>query len=173
MKRCTYCGKEYPEDVTICSLDQNPVTLEGKAPPLPKPPRFDNREHLASRPFTVKLGVGLLAFDLALDMVLLAFKYGARIRDTNPAIVFSFAFSAVIIYLVFRGKNWARWLVGCLIIVSYLSSPFVRHGPPNWDSYFSPFVNLVAVVALFQRSANDWYRRTKRVPPPVPAELAS
>ncbi len=36
MKKCSYCGKEYPDDAEICAADQNP--LEAVAPPLPPPP---------------------------------------------------------------------------------------------------------------------------------------
>jgi len=27
MKRCTYCGREYPDEATACSLDQQPLEL--------------------------------------------------------------------------------------------------------------------------------------------------
>jgi uncharacterized RDD family membrane protein YckC len=26
MKKCTYCGKEYPDDATLCAIDMNPLT---------------------------------------------------------------------------------------------------------------------------------------------------
>ena len=36
MKKCTYCGKEYPDDATACSVDEQPLTLVG--PPQTKTP---------------------------------------------------------------------------------------------------------------------------------------
>jgi hypothetical protein len=31
MKKCSYCGKEYPDDATICAVDQHPLVTEGLA----------------------------------------------------------------------------------------------------------------------------------------------
>jgi hypothetical protein len=25
MKQCSYCGAEYPDDATICAIDENPL----------------------------------------------------------------------------------------------------------------------------------------------------
>ncbi|MGO8838707.1 MAG: tetratricopeptide repeat protein [Limisphaerales bacterium] len=36
MKKCSYCGKEYPDDADICAFDQNP--LDAVTPPLPSLP---------------------------------------------------------------------------------------------------------------------------------------
>jgi hypothetical protein len=36
MKKCTYCGKEYPDDATACSIDEQPLTFVG--PPQTKTP---------------------------------------------------------------------------------------------------------------------------------------
>lgn len=32
MKRCTYCGKEYPDEATACSLDQHPLACCAPGP---------------------------------------------------------------------------------------------------------------------------------------------
>jgi hypothetical protein len=29
MKECTYCGKEYPDNATVCELDANPLVTKG------------------------------------------------------------------------------------------------------------------------------------------------
>ena len=31
MKYCTYCGKEYADDVSVCPTDGNPVSVIGEA----------------------------------------------------------------------------------------------------------------------------------------------
>jgi len=36
MKQCTYCGKEYPEDATECSVDGHPLATIVPKPPLPE-----------------------------------------------------------------------------------------------------------------------------------------
>ena len=30
MKKCTYCGKEYPDDVTVCPVDHHLLVGEGQ-----------------------------------------------------------------------------------------------------------------------------------------------
>jgi hypothetical protein len=37
MKQCTYCGKEYPDDATECSVDGYPLATVAPKPPLPEP----------------------------------------------------------------------------------------------------------------------------------------
>jgi hypothetical protein len=36
MKKCSYCGAEYPDDAAVCAVDRTP--LEGAGQPLPPPP---------------------------------------------------------------------------------------------------------------------------------------
>jgi len=31
MKKCSYCGKEYPDDATVCAVDQNPLVTIGQS----------------------------------------------------------------------------------------------------------------------------------------------
>jgi hypothetical protein len=41
MKKCSYCGKEYPDDAVVCAVDQNPLV-----PAKPKPVLTQEEEHL-------------------------------------------------------------------------------------------------------------------------------
>ncbi len=36
MKRCSYCGKEYSDEATLCSVDHEPLVEIGPHPPLPE-----------------------------------------------------------------------------------------------------------------------------------------
>jgi hypothetical protein len=36
MKNCTYCGKEYADDVSVCPIDGKPVRAIGEADPSPE-----------------------------------------------------------------------------------------------------------------------------------------
>lgn len=38
MKRCAYCGREYPDEATRCALDQQPLELLVSAPKAPPAP---------------------------------------------------------------------------------------------------------------------------------------
>jgi hypothetical protein len=37
MKKCSYCGAEYPDDAVMCAIDQTPFERPSE-PPLPEPP---------------------------------------------------------------------------------------------------------------------------------------
>jgi len=31
MKKCTYCGKEYPDEAEVCAIDQEPLESDARA----------------------------------------------------------------------------------------------------------------------------------------------
>jgi hypothetical protein len=37
MKKCKYCGKEYPDEATVCELDANPLVASKVATTAPPP----------------------------------------------------------------------------------------------------------------------------------------
>ena len=45
MKKCPYCGAEYPDDVVACAIDQTPFEVSKPAPPAP-PPEPDRPRYL-------------------------------------------------------------------------------------------------------------------------------
>ncbi len=46
MKTCTYCGKQYPDDASICAVDGQPLQAVVPAPiaPTPPPPDFARQQ---------------------------------------------------------------------------------------------------------------------------------
>ena len=49
MKKCTYCGREYPDDAVICPVDQNALVVAEIAPP----PAYSKQRTIVIRRFTV------------------------------------------------------------------------------------------------------------------------
>jgi len=88
MKKCTYCGKEYPDEATVCELDEEPLI----DPSTPKPSPFRKIFVIDSTP-TKAAGIFLIimgAFCLGAGIFLLAFthpKGGSAIRGISIGIV--------------------------------------------------------------------------------------
>jgi len=36
MKKCSYCGKEYPDDALVCAVDHEPLLTDGSKTPIPE-----------------------------------------------------------------------------------------------------------------------------------------
>lgn len=164
MKSCPYCGKEYPDDATVCSIDQQRLDSETRTESSRPKKLID----MAARPATVKFAVGLLAFDMVFDLALMIFKYqssGAGTHHFYLFIGYTFGILAVLLYLLFRGYNWVRWLMIAGIVFGIVAGPFVRIGPAHWNTYLANVICGMAVVALLQPPSNEWYRGTKTVVP--------
>jgi len=44
MKKCSYCGAEYPDDAVMCAIDHTPFEIPSEPPPPPhepKRPKYD------------------------------------------------------------------------------------------------------------------------------------
>ena len=49
MKKCPYCGKEYPDDLVVCPVDQSALFVAE----IPPPPVYPKRHTIIIRRFTV------------------------------------------------------------------------------------------------------------------------
>lgn len=49
MKKCSYCGKEYPDEAEVCAIDQGPLQEVSEAPEVPNwPPGTTLRQQLVA-----------------------------------------------------------------------------------------------------------------------------
>jgi len=175
VKTCPYCGQEYPDDATVCSIDRQ--SLDPKTPTKPSPAeilakRAETSAHMAARPFTVTFAVQLLAADMVFILIQDIVRhlwYVHRFPNFHHWINFYFPTTlgcglwTLFIYFIYRGKNWARWFLSCVIVVWAIAAPFMLIGPLHWDFYFQMLLDGFAVVALFQRESNEWYKGAKKI----------
>lgn len=182
MKRCSYCGRENPDDATVCIVDGKPfepdapVTVAKASrskPPRPKPSREEVLAHLSARPWEVKFAVGLLALDMAFEIIseiIHWWPYRRYLNSHHPDsiclfIVFVCLYGIYwcLFYRIYHGKNRARWLMGCYFVLANISIPFMYRGSLRWDFYLHAVIEFLAIVALFQPSPNNWFKARKKI----------
>jgi hypothetical protein len=153
-----------------CAVDQQPLTSDGR--PVPSPSKaaekhrsdLEVRAHLAARPTAVKLAVGLLAFSAAIDVIRQIVAYHPHL-SRDPEFYFSSVFAIgmplTILYFVFRGKNWARWLTISMIVLGTIL-PIPLHYHVHLSFYIYTLLNFIAAAALFESSSNAWFASSKK-----------
>jgi len=72
MKTCPYCGKQYPDDVELCPLDQHPV--EGARPPIIQLPAAKRVE--PARRFVLRIGLPVVAGGLLVFILIRSALWG-------------------------------------------------------------------------------------------------
>ena len=166
MKKCPYCGKENPDDAVVCSVDQQ--SLASNEPPSSPPQRvpIDMRAYLAERPWHVKLAVGIVAADFFVGTIgAFAEMLIHRARSSHPFVYYfapgvGFTFVWLLLYFIFRGKNWARWLFFGAIILGYFLS-FAQTRQIHWRSFYYLAIDIAALILLFQRASSEWFTKAK------------
>ena len=171
MKTCPYCGKENPDDATLCAIDGQSLDpdLPSTEPPVSRPPRAKRVVDLSARPLAVKFGLSLLALEQVVGFVMGITSYELHFHGYSKfwynsfwyETIFSFSFEALLLFFAYRGKNWARWVILSVLIFGAVS---ILWGPKvalHWDFYFFSLIEVVALAALFEPSANKWYKGSK------------
>ncbi len=70
MKKCTYCGKEYPDETAVCDIDGQPLQSPGTEPPGSLPPEISPAP--AGEPKQSVLGVISFAMSVGVALLMLA-----------------------------------------------------------------------------------------------------
>jgi hypothetical protein len=125
MKKCTYCGKAYPDEATICEIDQQPLAAQGQsitqaAESAPAPPARTVKPALMTQLRSLHLYLGCIFA----PMLLL------------------FAFTGIWQTLGIHGTKW----------MSMLSSIHTSHKLKQGTSLTSPllicFIVLMAIAFI-------------------------
>jgi peptidoglycan/LPS O-acetylase OafA/YrhL len=116
-----------------------------------------------SRPNSVKLAIGCLASSFVISLVQTLVR--ADFRPSGFAFeMFGFFIALFLVFMIYRRKNWARWiLAGCAVVwfaSLALHFRFVAELTIVRDFLLVAQLILwaVAVFLLFVPAANDWFR---------------
>jgi hypothetical protein len=117
--------------------------------------------HRGSRPLAVKIAVGFLAASGGTDLVLRTIWHHSHHSDDSDfyvSLAVVFIILSLLLYFLFRGHNWARWVVLSTLVVGTILS-LVPHFQRHSGLYFLYLLmNTVAIVALFRRPSGQWFR---------------
>jgi hypothetical protein len=174
MKKCSYCGKEAPDDATVCPLDGKPV-VDPTAPPKPTNGPLHNmrlaRDIRDERPKRVQKAMTVLYITLGIGIIRAVIEGSANVKMAGVGffIFVTLAVFAVMVFLIAmigRRKNWARITILILFIIGLLPSiqPLIR------SFTLSPFsgllglaqvvLQIVALAFLFRRESSEWFKPT-------------
>jgi len=118
-----------------------------------------------ARPLAVNMALVFFLLTIGTSLV----RSAAR-ADWNSWLVYvkyggEFVILAVPLWFIFRGRNWARWLLvsyavgGFCVSVPQLIQHFDGHSNRWLVSYgLRNLIGVVALIILFLRSSNQWFR---------------
>jgi RsiW-degrading membrane proteinase PrsW (M82 family) len=124
---------------------------------------MDNSTRQSSRPVAVTIAVVLLSVTAATGIIKMA--VGAHLDNPLTYVVLAVILGvlSLMIWLIFRGKNWARWVFIVLFALGLVLSPrsiqrLQAHS--TFDVVFyciQMLLQLGAAVALCLRPARQWF----------------
>ena len=132
--------------------------------------RMDHTLHRSSRPLAVKLALILLLINLGTAFIQQAIGADWRIADwSNPLVYVKWGsellMMAIPLWFIYRGKNWARWLLVvvacaglCISIPQFIQDFRVHSFPWLLDCLHRNLISAVALIALFLPSSSQWFR---------------
>jgi hypothetical protein len=123
---------------------------------------------LSGRPAKVVLAVKMLYFVVGVGVLRTAFMVVRHLEVRSPDFLimtkfFTYALSLYLIYLVGKGKNWARWL---LVMIFFVSIPLtilpyfesITHNPVGSALGLAQLVMyVIGLVLLFHSSSRPWF----------------
>jgi hypothetical protein len=121
MKKCTYCGKVYPDEASLCAIDHQPlleiVSKSSDPSSINAKPIITEEARQGRRILAVLLGLWLLV------SIIFIGQFGSRLFVVHCV---RLLIAAGLSYAVWIGQVWARWLTVCLCAVVIAFSIFLR-----------------------------------------------
>jgi hypothetical protein len=130
MKKCTYCGTEFPDDTSTCTIDGNPLTLVGSPAPSA---HFDNQPGLLRH---LKAGIACGAIHTGLTTLLALVLVAAGVNDSFDSIIIPYMYFgwiplALLLYpFLFKKSVAFRWhrksdLIAGMIVFGFMALLFL------------------------------------------------
>ena len=122
---------------------------------------MDKLEHQEPRPLLVTLALAAFVANQVPNFVL------GGLRGNWHSLYFYIRFAALMAtvfvpaWFVFRGRNWARWLLVSIFFVGFCVSlhSFITSYPPL--DILKASIDIVTLAALFLPPSNRWFRNCK------------
>jgi hypothetical protein len=164
MKKCTYCGTEYPDDALICSIDKQPLQSD-----VPTPGSEAGAANSAAfinslRPNSVKLAIGCLTVSFVISLIQELTIIRADLRTRFGYLIIGFFLVLFLVLMIYRRKNWARWVYAGFVVIWVwrLISHFRFLAEFSIIDRVMLVVHLALWIAaacfLFVPSSNEWFR---------------
>ena len=133
---------------------------------------MEQNQEKESRPDKVSTAVKLLYLSIAIGVVRSIFEIPTLTQTTSLSLVisvsvFTLAIMAFLIYMIGRGRNWARitFLVLFLIGLPFSVLPLLQSLLANPISgvlgLSQAVLQIIALVFLFQKPSSDWFKLMK------------
>jgi hypothetical protein len=121
MKKCTYCGKVYPDEASLCAIDHQPlleiVSNSSDSSSINAKPVITDEAIQGRRILAVLLGLWLL-----LSLIFIG-QFGSGLFWVHCV---RLLIAAGLSYAIWIGQAWARWLTVCLCAVAIAFSIYLR-----------------------------------------------
>lgn len=121
-----------------------------------------------SRPAYVTVAVGLLAAASIIGITKLTMRGTFAYPQIASLLIYVWGF--LLAWVIFHGKNWARWVYLVLVAMAVLDLIFSpaeirwrlsRPAPEIAWFCFGSLLSPVAVALLFLPTSNEWFRQQK------------
>jgi len=122
-------------------------------------------------PTQFKVGVALLFLSIVTEVAFILYKYtfGFTLITFPKVIISTFIsidmlpviFHIFLLSMIWKGKNWARIIVGFFALVGVVAIPFMPTNTPGyWVVILNEIFQVVGVTLLFLQPAASRFKKT-------------
>ena len=131
---------------------------------------MNNSSTISSRPLPVKLAAGLLVACTMFAIINIAFRvhFDRSLKYVVVAIITSIPL--LMAWLLYTGRNWARWTFVALVVWTLFLSPGIVHRQQTHSTFqaafycFQTLMQVICAVLLCLPSSNRWFKGGRSLP---------